>query len=143
MEDCDRVIIKLEDASLTKQDIRLKVWDHLERHNLASLPRPVHNRIPNFIGASAAGQKLAQIEEFKSAKVVKVNPDKPQEEVRLFDGDILPYLKFHLFQVSSARPKERAACSHSKASLWVIQQAPEHGGDDQDRPEDHGVEERD
>ena len=94
MEDCDRVIIKLEDASLSKQDIRLKVWDHLERHNLANFPRPVHNRIPNFMGASAAGQKLAQIEEFKSAKVVKVNPDKPQEEVRLFDGDLIQILIF-------------------------------------------------
>ena len=82
MKFCDRVIINLEDVSLTKQDIRLKVWDHLESHNLVNFPRPVHNRIPNFIGASTAGQKLAEIEEFKSAKVVKVNPDKPQEEVR-------------------------------------------------------------
>ena len=81
MEDCDRVNINLEDVSLTKQDIRLKVWDHLESHNLV-ISRPVHNRIPNFIGASTAGRKLAEMSEFKSAKVVKVSPDKPQEEVR-------------------------------------------------------------
>ena len=82
MEDCDRVNISLEDISLTKQDIRLKVWDHLESHNLVNFPRPVHNRIPNFIGASTAGRKLAEMSEFKSAKVVKVSPDEPQEEVR-------------------------------------------------------------
>ena len=82
MEDCDRANISFGADCLTKQEIRLRVWDHLERHNLVYFPRSVHNKIPNFIGASAAAEKLAQMDEFKSAKVVKVSPDKAQEEVR-------------------------------------------------------------
>ena len=46
------------------------------------LVRPVYNRIPNCKGAIAAGQKLAALEEFASAKCVEVGPDKAQEEVR-------------------------------------------------------------
>ena len=45
--------------------------------------RPVYNRIPNFKGASrAAANKTEQLPEFRGAKTIKVNPDKPQEEVR-------------------------------------------------------------
>jgi len=55
----------------------------MEKNDIANFPRPVYNRIPNFKGANLAGQKLAtSLEEFKSAKVVKVNPDKAQEEAR-------------------------------------------------------------
>ena len=78
----DHLHINIHDSSITKQDIRIKVWDFLEQKNLASFPRPVHNRIPNFLGASQAGQRLSELDEFQEAKVVKVNPDKPQEEVR-------------------------------------------------------------
>ena len=78
----DHLHIDIQDCSITKQDIRIKVWDYLEQKNLANFPRPVHNRIPNFQGASQAGQSLSKLTEFQEAKVVKVNPDKPQEEVR-------------------------------------------------------------
>ncbi len=67
----------------TKASIRQKVWEFMEKNDIANFPRPVYNRIPNFKGANLAGQKLAtSLEEFKSAKVVKVNPDKAQEEAR-------------------------------------------------------------
>ena len=78
----DLLHIDIHDCSITKQDIRIKVWDYLEQKNLANFPRPVHNRIPNFQGASQAGLSLSKLTEFQEAKVVKVNPDKPQEEVR-------------------------------------------------------------
>jgi hypothetical protein len=45
-------------------------------------PRPVHHRIPNFVDAEAAAQRLAMLPEFKGARVVKVNPDTPQKMVR-------------------------------------------------------------
>lgn len=45
-------------------------------------PRPVYNRIPNFKGAAEAAAKLAELDAFKNANTVKVNPDKPQEPVR-------------------------------------------------------------
>ena len=66
----------------TKAAIRQRIWDHMERNDLANYPRPVHHRIPNFKGANAAGEKVVAMETFKNAKTVKVNPDKPQEFVR-------------------------------------------------------------
>lgn len=44
-----------------KWAIRKRVWDLLESENLAQLPRPVHHRIPNFIGAGAAAAKVRRI----------------------------------------------------------------------------------
>ena len=67
---------------LTKATIRKKVWEFMERNDIANFPRPVYHRIPNFKGASAAGDKVTTLSEFQEAKHVKVNPDKPQEEVR-------------------------------------------------------------
>ena len=70
-------------TSLTKPSIRQKVWEFMERNDLANFPRPVYNRIPNFKGAGAAANRLvSEVPEFKDARTVKVNPDKPQEEVR-------------------------------------------------------------
>lgn len=66
----------------TKQSIRVKVWDYIEKENLANFPRPVHNRIPNFKGADEAGIAVTKLPEFSLARTIKVNPDKPQEEVR-------------------------------------------------------------
>ncbi|XP_026119787.1 methenyltetrahydrofolate synthase domain-containing protein-like [Carassius auratus] len=40
-------VIKINQGD-TKWDIRHKVWNYIEVKNLASFPRPVHNRIPNF-----------------------------------------------------------------------------------------------
>lgn len=70
-------------GNLTKASIRQKVWEFLERNDIANFPRPVYSRIPNFKGAGAAADRLVQqLPEFRDAKTVKVNPDKPQEEVR-------------------------------------------------------------
>ena len=69
-------------TDITKSSIRQKVWEFMERNDIANFPRPVYNRIPNFKGASAAGDKVSTLSEFQDAKVIKVNPDKPQEEVR-------------------------------------------------------------
>lgn len=68
---------------VTKQSFRIKVWRYLETTGLAMFPRPVYNRIPNFKGAPEAAAKLAELDIFKHANTVKVNPDKPQEPVRL------------------------------------------------------------
>ncbi|XP_019954475.2 methenyltetrahydrofolate synthase domain-containing protein isoform X2 [Paralichthys olivaceus] len=66
----------------SKWDIRQRVWDYIEEKNLANFPRPVHNRIPNFKGASQACDRLADLQEFKSSQTVKVNPDTPQKQAR-------------------------------------------------------------
>lgn len=65
-----------------KWRIRKAVWDFMEAKNLAQFPRPVHHRIPNFKGAESAADNLLNLPEFTAAKMVKVNPDTPQRQVR-------------------------------------------------------------
>nr|XP_015223831.1 PREDICTED: methenyltetrahydrofolate synthase domain-containing protein isoform X3 [Lepisosteus oculatus] len=72
---------------VTKWDIRQKVWDYIEANNLANFPRPVHHRIPNFKGAAHAGHRLSGLQEFRAGRVIKVNPDKPQEQARFITLD--------------------------------------------------------
>lgn len=67
---------------LLKEHVRRKVWDLMEEQAIARPPRPVHGRIPNFEGAERAARRLLELEEFKIAKTVKVNPDSPQRSVR-------------------------------------------------------------
>ena len=71
-------------APLTKQSVRQRVWEFMERHDVAAFPRPVYGRIPNFRGAAEAAARLSEAAapEFAAAKTVEVGPDKPQEEVR-------------------------------------------------------------
>ncbi|CAM8962802.1 unnamed protein product [Rhodiola kirilowii] len=72
----------VEDPKAWKWTIRKRVWDLMEAMNIAQNPRPVHHRIPNFIGAQAAAKKMAELDAFKHGKCVKVNPDSPQKQVR-------------------------------------------------------------
>lgn len=65
-----------------KWAIRQRIWDFLEQEDIAMHPRPVHHRIPNFVGALTAASQLASLPAFKSAECVKVNPDTPQKQVR-------------------------------------------------------------
>ena len=68
--------------SATKLEIRKQIWDFMDKNDLVNAPKPPHKRIPNFKGAAQAGQKLPGLKEFQESNVLKVNPDKPQEEVR-------------------------------------------------------------
>lgn len=65
-----------------KWAVRRRIWDMMEAEDYAEWPRPVHHRIPNFVGAEAAAMRLADLPEFQSASLVKVNPDTPQRPVR-------------------------------------------------------------
>jgi 5-formyltetrahydrofolate cyclo-ligase len=101
-----------------KQRLREEIWREMEKSRVATFPLPCWGRIPNFVGAEAAADKLRQLEEWKRAKVVFVNPDSPQRRVRenaLRDGKILimasPRLKrgFILIDPAKVRGKERFA----------------------------------
>src|SRR5919108_824116 len=65
-----------------KQAIRERIWALLEDRRVAAFPGAV-GRIPNFVGASAAADRLADLEEWRSARAIKSNPDAPQRYVRL------------------------------------------------------------
>ncbi|XP_032680215.1 methenyltetrahydrofolate synthase domain-containing protein isoform X2 [Odontomachus brunneus] len=67
---------------VTKMSFRRKVWDYMTKNELVNFPVSIHKRIPNFKGAAEAAQRLAELDEFKKSKTIKINPDKPQEPVR-------------------------------------------------------------
>eukprot|EP00191_Tetraselmis_sp_GSL018_P020642 CAMPEP_0177584302 /NCGR_PEP_ID=MMETSP0419_2-20121207/3821_1 /TAXON_ID=582737 /ORGANISM="Tetraselmis sp., Strain GSL018" /LENGTH=351 /DNA_ID=CAMNT_0019073827 /DNA_START=721 /DNA_END=1777 /DNA_ORIENTATION=- len=66
-----------------KWPIRKRVWKLLEEKGVARDPKPIDHRIPNFAGADEAAQRLAALQEFENAEVIKVNPDTPQKGVRM------------------------------------------------------------
>jgi 5-formyltetrahydrofolate cyclo-ligase len=68
-------------AAQAKQDVRERVWATLQRESVARFPG-ARGRIPNFVGAEAAAERLAEREEWRRANVVKANPDSPQLPVR-------------------------------------------------------------
>ena len=76
----------------SKEEIRRRVWDELQRRGVARPPLPPHGRIPNFEGAERAAAKLFSTTEWQRATIVKVNPDSPQRPVRrraLEEGKLL------------------------------------------------------
>jgi len=67
---------------LSKEEIRMHVWRIMEENNIATFPRPVYHRIPNFVGAEKAAQNLRNLPEYRLALVLFCNPDSPQKPVR-------------------------------------------------------------
>jgi 5-formyltetrahydrofolate cyclo-ligase len=75
-----------------KQEVRNRIWALLEREAAAVPPGIVVGKIPNFLGAEAAGEQLAALPAWQTAQVVKANPDKAQRAVRakaLAEGKML------------------------------------------------------
>lgn len=73
----------------SKSEIREEVWRKIEKFSRFPPPR---GRIPNFVGAEKACEKLRELEEYRRAKVVFVAPDSPLHRARqivLEDGKIL------------------------------------------------------
>ncbi|MDR7074447.1 5-formyltetrahydrofolate cyclo-ligase [Fictibacillus barbaricus] len=104
-----------------KDEIRNQVWTKLTEEKLGRFPFPLENRIPNFKGAEAAARYITEMDLYKSAKVIKVNPDSPQLPLRtqiLKDGKMLlvptPRLKKGFIQVKPEwvpKGEERKAAS--------------------------------
>jgi len=67
---------------MDKQGLRERVWDELEERGAARFPFPPHGRIPNYAGADDAAERLAGLDAWQSADVIKSNPDAPQLPVR-------------------------------------------------------------
>src|SRR6478672_13061598 len=65
-----------------KSAARQWVWDRLSAEGVARFPFPPHGRLPNFAGAEVAAARLLDIEPWKSATAIKVNPDSPQRPLR-------------------------------------------------------------
>ncbi|KAM5138468.1 LOW QUALITY PROTEIN: methenyltetrahydrofolate synthase domain-containing protein [Mantella aurantiaca] len=96
-------------AGCSKWDIRQKVWDYIEKNNLADFPRPVHHRIPNFKGAAGACERLPALREFRGAATVKMNPDAAQKNARFLALDVSDSSSFPLSLCRSRRAAQNIA----------------------------------
>jgi 5-formyltetrahydrofolate cyclo-ligase len=65
-----------------KAQARQWVWDALQQQGLARPPLPPHQRIPNFVGARRAAERLFCETPWQNVRAIKVNPDSPQRHVR-------------------------------------------------------------
>jgi 5-formyltetrahydrofolate cyclo-ligase len=68
--------------SRTKQNIREQVWHAMDQSGIRRFPGP-RGRIPNFVGAERAAERLSELNVWKRAEVLKCNPDSAQRPVRL------------------------------------------------------------
>ena len=67
----------------SKQAARAHVWSVLTEQRVAAFPFPVEGRIPNFVGARQAAERLLNHPIWSSVQRVKCNPDSPQRALRL------------------------------------------------------------
>src|SRR5688500_20245929 len=74
-----------------KAALRQEVWAAPRAAKATRFPGP-EGRIPNFVGAEAAAERLRSTEPWQAAGTLKANPDSPQWPVRqraLEDGKLL------------------------------------------------------
>lgn len=64
-----------------KQKLREEIWGRLQEEGVARFPG-ASGRIPNFTGAEAAAERLADLAPWKDARFLKCNPDSPQLPAR-------------------------------------------------------------
>src|SRR6186997_2795637 len=64
-----------------KAALREQVWSALTAAKVSRFPGP-DGRIPNFVGAEAAAERLRAQPQWQGATTVKANPDSPQLPVR-------------------------------------------------------------
>lgn len=64
-----------------KEKLRQSLWRELQQQGAVKHDPVGH--IPNFVGAEAAADRLATLPIWRSAQVIKCNPDSPQQPVRL------------------------------------------------------------
>ncbi|KAJ4952481.1 hypothetical protein NE237_029313 [Protea cynaroides] len=115
-----------------KWRIRKRIWDMMEAENIAQNPRPVHHRIPNFVGAAAAAKNdsslmiVGGLDVFRVANCVKVNPDSPQKQVRfltLLGGKKLltpqPRLRTGFFSVLESQMLAPGAINEACTSVGI------------------------
>jgi 5-formyltetrahydrofolate cyclo-ligase len=75
----------------TKAALREEAWAAIRAAGATRFPGPEH-RIPNFVGAEAAAERLRGTEAWRRAATIKANPDSPQLPVRqraLEDGKVV------------------------------------------------------
>lgn len=65
------------DVLAAKRSLREEAWTALQDSGAARFPG-ARNRIPNFVGAEAAAERLRDSRLWRQAATMKANPDSPQ-----------------------------------------------------------------
>ncbi len=65
----------------SKQEIRDRIWQAMIDAKVAAFPG-ARGRIPNFVGAGLAAEKVFETDVWKQAETIKSNPDLPQRPLR-------------------------------------------------------------
>jgi 5-formyltetrahydrofolate cyclo-ligase len=116
------------EALAAKRALREEAWAAIQDAGAARFPG-AWGRIPNFVGAEAAAERLRGTEVWRASRTVKANPDSPQWPVRqraLEDGLVLymavPRLAepnpFFLLDPSALEVSPRQASSIKGASRY-------------------------
>lgn len=112
-----------------KNVLRRRVWDLLDQRGVVAGNNSARGRIPNFIGAQAAADRLAALPTWEKACVLKAVPDKAQLPARaraLREGKIVymaapklaPPNPFYLLDPTELTvAAEDAASSHTAPSV--------------------------
>ena len=116
------------EAGSSKEAARRLVYRRLREAGAARFPFPIEGRIPNFRGAERAAARLRELDLYRRARALKVNPDTPQLPVRamaLADGKTVymptPRLRgafLRLRPEDVPRGEERRAAQLSKAAEY-------------------------
>jgi 5-formyltetrahydrofolate cyclo-ligase len=113
-----------------KQRIREQVWARID-HDLEVRRAPgARGRIPNFAGAEQAAERLAQLPEWRQARVVKLNPDSPQLALRaraIEEGKLVYVAVPKLTSDAPFFRLERRGLSVSALEASTIEGAARHG----------------
>ena len=91
----------------SKKEIREFVWNMMVKERIAAFPYPLHGRIPNFVGADAAGRQIRKLDAYNKAQCVFSPPDGvliPFRRMVLMDGKILAYSTPHMTSFKMMRP---------------------------------------
>ncbi|MEO0091273.1 MAG: 5-formyltetrahydrofolate cyclo-ligase [candidate division WOR-3 bacterium] len=97
---------------MTKDEIRFRIWDYMEKNNLITFPKPCYGRIPNFVGAEKACAQLLKIPEFEIAQCIFTAPDAVLSAARrliLAKGKILLVALPHITDYKEIKGKELAS----------------------------------
>lgn len=84
------IVVGVSNIDQAKQAVRDRVWRLLEREGAAL--EGSYGKIPGFRGAAATAERLAELDVWKRARIIKANPDWAQLPVRiqvLKDGKLL------------------------------------------------------
>lgn len=94
----------------TKEDIRQRIWERLEREDIAAFPRPCFGRIPNFAGNDVATMRLLELAEFRAARCVFSAPDyalKRARDLVLERGKVLAVATPHMRSFLEIHPRDK------------------------------------